>query len=457
MSISSGKTILKAVHKFNRTSGMNLSDLDQRTGCLILKAINGQSAIAEVTQYLQKYAKNIHPESVPGLLEELPVVLARKVPEATARKVRNDLRQLQADVAFIPISEQPATDEAGDMPPESNETDIAQAVKKASTNKGESKKDAFTLAGFPFHQYAGLAKELAIIAAMLLAAGLLNFTVASQYLLLGLFTVPTILSAFFFGRNQAVMTAFASILLVTITCLNIPERFITENGAGLGGTNQWYHVVSWGCILLLTAYLMGSLYELHQQKIKELRRTYQGILLLLRHVITQDDNTEDHCFRVSIYAAKIARECGLNDEEIADIRSAALLHDIGSPDISREVLEKASFLASENNQKNSSTKTDQETLLSRILPLLISNHTIEAHPKSEQADAAPLPIGAHILAVADRYDTLVNTKPFTDTTSQEKAREIIVSGSGKEFDATVVKAFDQACLKGEMTIPSMLL
>ncbi len=450
MSTGSNNTILKAVHKFNRTGGMNLSDLDQRTGCLILKAIRGRNAVPEVTQYLQKYAKNIQPEKIPRLLEELPVVLARKVPEATARKVRNDLRQLQADVAFIPISEEP--DSLNASPPESDEKNIARSITKAAVKQETAQKTPLPQAGFFLRQYGGLVKELGIIAAMLVAAGLLNFTVASQYLLLGLFTVPTILSAFFFGRNQAVMTAFASILLVTIVCLNAPERFTGENGAGLGGSNQWYHVVSWGCILLLTAYLMGSLYELHQQKIRELRRTYQGVLLLLRHVITQDDDTEDHCFRVSIYAAKIAREFGLNDEEIADIRSAALLHDIGSPDISREVLEKASFLAAENSREK-----DQGTLLSRILPLLISNHTIEEHPESQQQDTAMLPVGAHILAIADRYDTLVNNKPPTDTASQEKAREIIVNASGKEFDAGVVKAFNQACLKGEMTIPSVLL
>ncbi|PIE58849.1 MAG: hypothetical protein CSA33_01490 [Desulfobulbus propionicus] len=456
MSNTSGKNILKAVHKFNRTQDIRLSELDQRTGCLILKAINSQDAVADVTRYLRQYAKNISPESVPRLLQELPVVLARKVPESTARKVRSDLRELKADAVFIPIVD-PSTP-AVEHEPEVVKVAEDPAPEPATIIHLHIGPFKVPLPALSLHTLTRLGKELGIMVAMLIAVGLLNFTLASQYLLLGFFTVPTILSAFFFGRNQAVLTAFLSILLVIIVSLIHPEKFTSYTGVGLGGDNQWYHILSWGSILLLTAYLMGRLYELHQQKIMELRRAYQGILLLLGHVITLDDNKEDHCFRVSIYAAKIAREYGMSDDDIADIRSAALLHDIGRPDISREVFLKASFLASEStDSKTEEPNRKENNPLSRILPLLVSNYPGVTDPVARKSSTNTLPVGTQILAIADRYDTLINTKPFTDAPSRKKALEIVINEAGKEFHLGVIKAFEQAVLKGEMSIPDMLL
>ena len=77
---------------------------------------------------------------------------------------------------------------------------------------------------------------------------------------------------------------------------------------------------------------------------EELRQTYQGILVILRHFISNDEYTENHCYRVSIYAVKIASYLGFNIERIEDIRSAAMLHDIGKLDISRNLLYKAARL-----------------------------------------------------------------------------------------------------------------
>ncbi len=149
------------------------------------------------------------------------------------------------------------------------------------------------------------------------------------------------LSAYLFGRRQAVLTAFASILLVGLVSYYNPGRFDQFNLAGIGGDNQWYHIISWGCILLVTAYTMGTLYERNKNKMRELRQTYRGLLTILRHLIAQDEEEENHCFRVSIYATRIAMYMGLEKDEIEDIRSAALVHDLGKLQISRSILRKA--------------------------------------------------------------------------------------------------------------------
>ena len=66
--------------------------------------------------------------------------------------------------------------------------------------------------------------------------------------------------------------------------------------------------------------------------------------MILRHFIAKDAYTENHAYRVSVYAATIAAELELPPGAIEDVRSAALLHDIGKLDISRELLYKAARL-----------------------------------------------------------------------------------------------------------------
>ena len=69
--------------------------------------------------------------------------------------------------------------------------------------------------------------------------------------------------------------------------------------------------------------------------------------MLLRQFISKDKYTENHSYRVSIYATKIAAYLGFRPDRIEDVRCAALLHDIGKLEISRELLHKAGRLTKE--------------------------------------------------------------------------------------------------------------
>jgi HD-GYP domain-containing protein (c-di-GMP phosphodiesterase class II) len=70
-------------------------------------------------------------------------------------------------------------------------------------------------------------------------------------------------------------------------------------------------------------------------QLQEMRETYNGVLMLLRHFISKDEYTEHHSHRVSLYATRIAAHMSLSHERIEDVRAASLLHDIGKLQISR--------------------------------------------------------------------------------------------------------------------------
>jgi len=86
---------------------------------------------------------------------------------------------------------------------------------------------------------------------------------------------------------------------------------------------------------------MGTLHERNKSKTQELKRTYQGLLLIMRRLTTHDEERKNHCFRISIYATRIAAHLGLDQNNIEDIRAAALLHDLGRMRLSRSILRKA--------------------------------------------------------------------------------------------------------------------
>lgn len=90
---------------------------------------------------------------------------------------------------------------------------------------------------------------------------------------------------------------------------------------------HWHDTFAWAGILLVTAYAMGTLYERHESKQGELRETYHGVLLILRQFVSKDSYTESHCYRVSVYAAKIASYLRSSADRIDDVRAASLLHD----------------------------------------------------------------------------------------------------------------------------------
>ena len=73
-------------------------------------------------------------------------------------------------------------------------------------------------------------KELWLVLSLFVIAALFNTVVASQRMLLGFYTVPTIVSAYLYGRRHATPTAFFSALLVVLMRYFNPELFGIEFG-----------------------------------------------------------------------------------------------------------------------------------------------------------------------------------------------------------------------------------
>jgi putative nucleotidyltransferase with HDIG domain len=305
--------------------------------------------------------------------------------------------------------------------------------------------------------------ELWLILSLFLIAMLLNYMVSMHHAVLGFYFFPTIFSAYFYGRRHATMTALLSFaLVVSLTYFN-PSLFTFRGGQTLADS-KWFDITLWGATLMVTAYAMGTLYDRNQAKLRELRQTYHGVLLILRQFISKDKYTQNHSYRVSIYAVKIASALRFNEERIEDVRAAALLHDIGKLDISRDLLYKAARLTSEETEQ---VKTHIEKggeilhpvggALHRILPIVLAHHDNFDGSGHHPTQGEDIPLEARIISVADAYDALTSDRPYRKATSPFEAKEIIMKSAGSQFDPVVVRAFNTAFTAGEMEVPELVV
>ena len=103
-------------------------------------------------------------------------------------------------------------------------------------------------------------KALWVILSLFAVALLLNEQLVSPRMVMSFYALPTILSAYLYGRRHATLTAFASVLLVVL--IPLYSDWVPANlslGAFVSG--HWMDVTVWGGSLVLTGYGMGTLYD----------------------------------------------------------------------------------------------------------------------------------------------------------------------------------------------------
>lgn len=293
-----------------------------------------------------------------------------------------------------------------------------------------------------WRRIASVNLELWLLLAMFAIALIVNMVLAEHRMLLYLYTIPTIMSAYFYGRRHAVLTAIASaVLILALSWIN-PHIF-SSRGMQLT-IDGWAEFVTWAGILVITAYLMGTLYERMQANMHDLRQSYEGMLLILQHIASDNKYSQNHPYRVSLMANKIAEQLDLGTERADDVRRATLLHDVEKVGVTKEMLFQAANIHEEElKQMQTHLKEGKElpatkgSSLRRIIPILLAYQA--AADKARQSRGLPhIPVESKILLVACHYDTMTSAQETRISPSE--AMERITQRSGIEYDADVVDA-----------------
>lgn len=289
-------------------------------------------------------------------------------------------------------------------------------------------------------------KELWLLLSLVLIAAMIHFLVESQAVVLVFFFLPTLYSAYHFGRRHATLTACASVCIVILLTYVNPAMFnrLTES---LPVESRWFDITVWGGVLVVTAYAMGTLYERNQKSLKELKDGYDGMLVILQQFLRNQKSSEADSFRVSSYAAKIADALGLDPESSEDLRTAALLRNVNEIGISNEILYKAANLSQEELERgmrkgSSDSATRAQVMggsLRRAIPILVAAQQLHVTGASP-ADSI---VEVQILNLAEKYDARINASGAGKTSSAQ-ALEEIKKDFGGEYDSMIVDAFVKA-------------
>jgi putative two-component system response regulator len=180
----------------------------------------------------------------------------------------------------------------------------------------------------------------------------------------------------------------------------------------------------------------------------------------------RDDETHQHTQRVGRLAALLAREIGLPNEQIAVIRHAATLHDIGKLGVSDSILLKQGKLTAEQRVRIQAHTTIGAKILSgshsRVLrmgeEIALTHHERWdgwGYPNGLAGDA--IPITGRLVAIADVFDALTHTRPYKEVWPLQAAVAEIQRLSGTYFDPRLVEAFVALDHELLLTTPELLL
>jgi putative nucleotidyltransferase with HDIG domain len=290
-------------------------------------------------------------------------------------------------------------------------------------------------------------KELIIIFLLVVITAIIFFFVSNQRAFLNFFYLPVLLGAYFYGRRYATLAALFSMILICTVAYVYPATFAFAQNHSL---DRWLDIGTWGGFLLITGYFMGLLYEKKEEARKDIRRTYHGVIEMLSLLIDSvDQHTHSHSYRVSVLAERIAQRMGCSEEEVENIRIAALLHDLGKIGVSREVLTKVGSLTADDREHLKAHTVKAASLLkplggrvTELLPLILGHHEKYDGNGFHSLVGEDIPLGARIIAVADVYDALTSDRPYRKALPPFYAKNEILSNSGSHFDPQVVKAFE---------------
>jgi putative nucleotidyltransferase with HDIG domain len=193
----------------------------------------------------------------------------------------------------------------------------------------------------------------------------------------------------------------------------------------------------------------ATLFEGLQRSNREMAHTYDATIEgWVRTLDMRDQETEGHSQRVVNLTLKLARQAGIADERLVDVRRGALLHDIGKIGIPDSVLRKPGPLNDEEWVVMRTHPVLAYEMMSAVPFLRTSADIPYCHHEKWDGSGYPrklageqIPFTARLFAVVDVWDALTSDRPYRKAWDDQKAMDYIKEQSGKHFDPYVIDLF----------------
>ena len=285
-----------------------------------------------------------------------------------------------------------------------------------------------------------IAKESILLLSLFMTAALVQFYAESLPMALCIYFLPTLYSAYYFGRRHATLTAFASVFLVVL--LNFLNNLMPAHPVLALPGERFFNFAIWAGVLTVVGYVMGTLYERKEAMTTDIRESFSGLLLVLQHIIGNEKFGSGENQRVVQASTRMAEAMGLGSDRVELLRSAVLLRDLSKLGITNDILYKAAdvsrdeVVASFRKPRKADARAKAVgNSLRRVIPIIIAQQIVQ----EQGARSVNVPIEAHILAVAGAYQKLISGADGK-AMSPDQAEQVIMAGAGQKFHSGVVEA-----------------
>jgi len=159
-------------------------------------------------------------------------------------------------------------------------------------------------------------------------------------------------------------------------------------------------------------------------------------------------NIHGHSLRVGRYAQAIGEAMGMDPNEVASLRSAGYLHDIGKVAVDKRLFEKPSSLDDEESRAMRDHTVVGHQIVSHVqfpwpkIPEIVRWH-------HERGDGSGYPDGLHteetpaavrIIALADTFDAMISERPYRKGMSVGTALQELIRLTPQKYDAQALQA-----------------
>jgi putative nucleotidyltransferase with HDIG domain len=159
-------------------------------------------------------------------------------------------------------------------------------------------------------------------------------------------------------------------------------------------------------------------------------------------------NIHGHSLRVGRYSAAIGEAMNLETSEVAALRSAGYLHDIGKVAVDKRLFGKTTTLDPEEFREMADHTVVGHRIVSGVqfpwprIPEIVRSHheRADASGYPDKLAMEEVPLGVRIVGLADTFDAMISERPYREPISLGASLSEIVRLTPLKFDPEVVQA-----------------
>ncbi len=199
----------------------------------------------------------------------------------------------------------------------------------------------------------------------------------------------------------------------------------------------------------LTAVFKLAEDHMYRRKLSESQSMhYKTIDTILKTLHGKSEREKKHSERVGELCESIAIALNMSPEDVKELRTIGLMHDIGKIAIDLSILDKPGKLDKmERAEIERHPELGYQILRSINDFAKLAEYTLSHHERWDgtgyprRLKGTEIPFEARIIAIADAYDSMTSDRAYRKALDKESAMKEILSEAGKQFDPDVVKIF----------------